>query len=267
MLAPPAETTAEAEALPPSLGEGTAADPAFELAPPLEPPPGEETLGAGSDSPLDRDGRPRRRPRGRGWLSQEEKRRWPGAYIGGRLGFSFGNALVPRYGDGEDRTARVAISQTAPYLGIELGYTRRRWGFGLTFEGTFLTPKPDFLQDAPTHLLVGLQANYVRNESWRWVFGVDPFTYYRMAHPSGIVMTLGGVGGRAGAHYRFTDTDPDVAPGSFEGFGYLYFSRFTVAEAGFRGNTRSYPPFDFVGVDKTTSLVMLMLGVQFSLAR
>lgn len=192
---------------------------------------------------------------------------WPGRFVGVRAGFGTGNALVPRFGFGGESQARAANLQAGAYVGLELGYVRslrfgrNAMGASIVTEWAFAgLAGPDYLASAPQHLTAAFQLIFLQSERIRINAGVNLLSQYRQVFPSGQTLMSRGFGFRVGGSMLLT------RPGApaLEAFATLSADRFTGVEAGFNSKTTSYASGDFIG-DKLSSLVLLKLGLQFSL--
>ena len=198
------------------------------------------------------------------WVSPFHTKAWPGTFMAVRLSFGAGSATVPRYGVEEELLERVDLAQLAPYAGIELGATSRRWGGSVSFSGTMIGSAPAHLASAPTHLVLAVNGYHApRDSKYRWLFGLRPFTQYSMTSLTGQFLHVRGFGFQVGAHRLFSKGDSTA----IEGFAILSFDRYTSVAAGFGGSQKDYPVEDFVGSRNLSSLLMLEVGIQFGFLR
>jgi hypothetical protein len=204
---------------------------------------------------------PKRKKRKRGWETNEDDivRPWPGRFIGVRTSLGLGNSVVPRLGVHLASNLRATISEASPYLGLETGYTKGSWGASISFDGTPIIGTPEFLASPPWHLIMSITVSYIQNQTWRYIFGLDPLVYYHMSYASGQVMLLQGVGWRVGVHRFITRLSDSF---TLDGFAILSGDYFRSATAGVAGNDHTYSVADFVGEGVNTSAIVLLLGLQ-----
>jgi hypothetical protein len=188
---------------------------------------------------------------------------YPGTYVGARIGFGAGEALVPRFGVGQLLGARARYDTYTPYIGLEAGYAPNGWGAGVALDGGFSLLNVDYLESRPFHFDTTIELiRAPLGGKLRWSFGFSPYSYYKMIYSSGESLTLRGIGVRAGVHLK----GESYLGKYLEPYAYFTIDRFTEVEAGFGNNTANYSPADFVGTDTGLFVFMFVVGFQLDLS-
>lgn len=187
---------------------------------------------------------------------------YPGGFLGPRISYGMGSAMIPRYGLGEDRTERETFPMSSPYFGIDAGYTPplKRWGGGITFDAGIFKNQPDYLATAPVHLTSGIYMNYVPTWRMRVLLGFDALNQLRLVYPSGQILNLRGWGLRTAFHFRSRQPRWE----NFEVFGFFAWSHYQRVFAGSGGNGQDYPVTDISEPGKIVQSFLFSVGIQYN---
>ena len=192
---------------------------------------------------------------------------WPGRFGAIRVGGRFGQSMIPRTWLGASGfPSTMSFIEGAPGVGLELGYSERRWGASVSFDAFPLgLLSSSALGAAPKRWSLGIQLHYRSSSKFRWIFGVSPYTAQLISYPKDKQALLRGFGFRVGTHYRLSDLTNSLgerAGSIWELFAYASAERMMDLWA--ESTTQAYGMGDFVTDGSFTGAFSIYAGIQLT---